>query len=271
MKKLFVLVVSALAIASIIAGKVHWDNKIEETAKVKVSAANVEIKEGTKEIKSDLVEKEREIKMEQILKLTKNLPEEIASKFEKAVEEEKPVHLVIFGSDTTMDETTGWSELLKKELINSYGENIIKVTIREIADTTSSTMVEEGLYQDIIDLKPDVVLYEPFILYDNGKIRFEERLENLETVLDEFQQELPKTTIILQPANPLLKAIHYPKEVEELQRFAEENEITYLNHWEAWPDHQTDEIAQYLTDDSQANESGQKLWADYLINYFVSK
>ena len=60
--------------------------------------------------------------------------------------------------------------------------------------------------------------------------------------------------------------------MEELQQFAEDNDIPYLNHWEAWPDQDSEEIKEYITEDSsQPSVKGHEVWAEYMIDYFIAK
>ena len=76
----------------------------------------------------------------------------------------------------------------------------------------------------------------------------------------------------LQPANPLFQAKYYPLQVEALKNYADRNNITYLNHWDAWPDTQSEEIKKFLIGEpSTPNETGHKLWADFLVDYFISE
>ena len=50
----------------------------------------------------------------------------------------------------------------------------------------------------------------------------------------------------IQPPHPLYQATYYPVQVEALAQYAEDNDIPYLNHWEAWPDQDSKEIKDYL-------------------------
>ncbi|MDR4890038.1 hypothetical protein RGU12_21300 [Fredinandcohnia sp. QZ13] len=128
------------------------------------------------------------------------------------------MNLVIAGSNATTEDPKGWPTLLKEELQSAYGENILNVAIKEIADTSSKEVVEEELYQEIINLSPDVLLLEPFILHDNGElIKIADRLANLTTIIEAIKKELPEVSVLLQPANPIHNAKHYPIEVNGLK------------------------------------------------------
>ena len=271
MKKILVIAAIILSIGAVVAGKIHWDKKIE--AKSTLLKANNELK--TENVSNDNESKDKEtstdeISYEEIEPYTKNLPEEIVNKIEKAIQTEQPIHLVMIGSASTPVSPNGWPTLLKQELENTYGNAIFTITIKEYADHTSKDFVDKGLGKEVIALNPDVVLFEPFILADNGKVRLNERLANIESILDALFAELPELTVLLQPANPLLKATYYPNEVNKLKEFAEEKGYIYLDHWTAWPDHQTDEISPYIAN-NLPTEKGHKTWSEYLINYFISK
>lgn len=216
MKKVIVLIVIFLSVAVVITGKLHWNNKIQATVE------SAQVKGNDKVNIAAEVETEDKVKVEEVEKYTKNLPEELQSKFVSAVQEGNPVRFIIAGSSTTANEPNTWATLLKEELENAYSKNLVKVTILEIADKTSTQVVQEKLYQEIIDLSPDILLFEPFILYDNGKVKLEDRLENLTQILTAIKMEKADISILLQPANPLFKARHYPNEVLELETYAEE-------------------------------------------------
>ncbi|WP_077619749.1 SGNH/GDSL hydrolase family protein [Bacillus sinesaloumensis] len=263
MKKILVVIVILLSVAIVVTGKMHWNNKIQATAKT----AQVEKPYNNDKVKTT-AEENLENKKIEVEAYSKNLPEEIQAKLMSAIQGGKSVNLVIAGSSATPEEPGGWPTLLKGQLHDTYGESVINIEIKEIADKLSTQVIQEGLYKEIISLSPDVLLLEPFILEDNGKVTIDDRLVNLSTIIEAIKKELPETVVLLQPANPLFKAVHYPKEVNALKEYAERNEIIYLNHWEAWPDYQSEEINGYL-DDGTPNEQGQKLWADYLSEYFI--
>ena len=78
--------------------------------------------------------------------------------------------------------------------------------------------------------------------------------------------------VLIQPPHPLYQATYYPVQVEALEQYAEDNGIPYLNHWEAWPDQDSEEIKDYLSEDaSEPSAKGHQVWAEYLIDYFIAK
>ena len=269
LKKALVLVVIVLSVATVITGKIHWNNKLYATAKTsQAEKPDEQLNTAVDEKQED----ESENKIEIVKKYSRNLPEEIQTKLMEATQTGIPINFIIAGSDSTPDDSTAWPALFKKRLEDTYGKDILTITIKEIGDKTSTQVVQEELYQEIIDLSPDILLLEPFILYDNANlVPLERRLVNITEILGTIKEEVPEVSILLQPANPLHNARYYPNEVNDLEGYAKENNYTYLNHWEAWPDYQSDEIAEYLDANGAPSEKGHKLWADYLSKYFIAQ
>jgi len=254
-----------LSLSAIIVGKMHWNNKIEANA-IRVEKPDVQLKSIIEE------KQENEKKVIKVKNFSKNLPQDIQKKLISAAQTGIPINFIIAGSDSTPEDPTAWPALLKESLEDTYGKDILTITIKEIADKTSSQVVQEELYRDIINLSPDILLFEPFILYDNGNlVPLERRLDNITELLGTIKEEVPEVYILLQPANPLHNARYYPNEVNDLEGYAKENNYPYLNHWEAWPDYQTDEIVEYLNENGAPSEKGHKLWAEYLSKYFIDQ
>ncbi|WP_078543806.1 SGNH/GDSL hydrolase family protein [Litchfieldia alkalitelluris] len=265
MKKLSLLIVIVLSIAAVILAKLQWDEKIAANGSSSVTSIKTETSGESAPAKE---EKENDSEKASIMELTKNLDKEVAEKIEQAYDNGEPLHLVIFGSASSPEEG-GWPSMFKEEIESTYGEGLINVTIMELADKSSSQVIEEELYKNVIGLNPDILLFESFILYDNSIIGREQRIENFKFLLDEFQSSESNPLVILQPSNPLLNAVIYPADVETAAEYAEEQSVLYLNHWDAWPDLNSQEMTDYV-DNGIPTEKGHQLWADYLINYFIA-
>jgi hypothetical protein len=262
LKQFIVIVVTIISIGAIVMGKVHWDNKIEASVKNEVLV-------DSNEVVSEVEEEVEAINEDEIMEYTTNLPEDAVSKIEEALQTGEPVHLVILGS-TSSPESGGWPTLLKEKISDTYSDEVLKVTVKEIADKTSTQIISEELYDEVVNANPDILLFEPFILYDNlNVVGVNERINNIDYMLKEFEKGNPDLLVLLQPANPLYNAVNYPVEVPVLEKYAEENHYTYLNHWEAWPDQYSIEMTNYL-DGLLPNESGHEVWAQYLIDYFIA-
>ncbi|MGM7721441.1 SGNH/GDSL hydrolase family protein [Metabacillus sp. Hm71] len=256
MKKLLVIVTLVVCGAAIILGNIHWKNKISAHGEKEKSNNTV------------VVTEEESITSNDINTYSKNLPEHLQKKIAEAANMGKPVNLVIFG---TSSEKEAWSEQLSKELKTVYGENVFAVTILSTGDKTTRDLVNDDSFEQVNELQPDILLFEPSMLKDNGVVGISNTLENIQTMIASWKAANKNITLMMQPPNPLYSASYYPKEVAQLQDYAENNKIIYLNHWENWPDLEDPKMQEYLTEDNIANEKGNKIWADYLIKYFIAK
>ncbi|WP_368657995.1 hypothetical protein AB3Z07_24310 [Metabacillus halosaccharovorans] len=105
-------------------------------------------------------------------------------------------------------------------------------------------------------LNPDVLLFEAPMLKDNGIVGISNTLSNLEKMIESWQAANKELVLIVQPPIPLHAAIYYPGEAQQLQQFMGTKGITYLNYWDNWPEIDSFEMKDYLTDDNKANEEG---------------
>ncbi|MBM6619107.1 SGNH/GDSL hydrolase family protein [Bacillus suaedaesalsae] len=266
MRFIAILVVFILAVGSIVVGKIHWNEKISAFSgmKSKVVIENEKPENLNKSAEMD------------ISKYTVNLPLELKEYIEQSFKEKEQIELVLLGSNSTSSEEGTWSNLFKLKLEEVYGD-LFTVTVFGIQNKNSNEVVEEKLYEEAVQAKPDILLFEPFILKDNGEVAMNQRLDNIEIMLEAFQLVNPELHILLQPANPLYDATYYPKEVAKLKEFAIKNNITFLNHWENWPDFESEEIRNYLVEDpdmplkSLPNEKGHQSWANYIANTFTGE
>lgn len=200
---------------------------------------------------------------------TKNWPEEGAVAFEKARKEKRPFELLILGSESLGDESTGWAYQVKNGLESFYGQDILAVKILTSTKDTLAFVRDNG--PDLVAKEnPDLILFEPFTLNDNGVVRIEDSLENIETIIDTVKEANPDAAFILQPPNPIYQPKLYATQVEALKDYAAENSIVYLNHWEAWPDVESEEIQSYLQDGTP-NEEGHKVWGQYVADFLIGK
>lgn len=255
-KKIFVIATLSTCGAAIIFGNIHWENKISVyDGKEKIDSAAV----ITKEESNNSID---------TYKYSKDLPEPLQKKINDAANTGKPVKLVIYG---TSSEKGAWPDQFSKELKAAYGENLFTVTVLSTGDKTSRDLVNDDSYEEVNELQPDILLFEPSMLKDNGVVGISNTLENIQTMITSWNTSNKDMTLILQPPNPLYSAILYPKEVAQLQDYAEKNNIIYLNHWENWPNLEDNKMEDYLTEEGKANENGNKIWSEYLIKYFIAK
>lgn len=208
--------------------------------------------------------------IDKLLPLTKNWPTPSVERFKLALEQKQPFTILIGGS-TVLGGETGWAAQTKVHLLDAFGAENLNVEIREY-DITSDTFVAENKHVELADLHADLILFEPFILKNNGAIGIDTTLANLTTTLEAIKQASPNSSVILQPANPIYKAKNYPTQIASLKQYAEENQIPFLDHWGIWPDPNSDEILGFLSSDqSLPNEQGHKVWSEFLNAYLISK
>ncbi len=208
--------------------------------------------------------------IDHLLPLTENWPDTSVENLKKAIKEQRPFKIVIAGSDVLGGET-GWAQATKAKLLEAYGKENLTVEIREY-NGTSDVFIAENKQFELADLHADLLLFEPFILKNNGYISIDTTLANLTTTLENIKQVSPAIDVILMPANPIYNAKYYPVQIASLKQYAEENHLVYLDHWSMWPDPNTEDIKEYLTpDQSQPNDLGHKLWSEFVSAYLISK
>ncbi len=258
MKVMVNIVAVVVLIGTIVGGKLYWD---------KQTAAETSNFVGNKAISKEVSGETENISWEEY---TKNLPKSIIVKLEKAKKLGKPMNLLIVGSQATSTNSTGWPAMFKETLKNTYG-SLINVKVLEYKDTTTLDFVRNREYEDIVKEKPDVLLFEPFLLNDNGTVGITNTLDNLNVIMSHVTTSNSDLVTILQPSQPVYNATNYPKEAEALKVFAEEKGYEYLNHWSAWPDYRSEKILDYLVQKQHIpTRKGNKAWANYLKEYFTN-
>ncbi|PMC36591.1 hypothetical protein CJ195_14240 [Bacillus sp. UMB0899] len=256
MKKVWVLVTLIVCGAAIIFGNIHWNQKI--SAQGEQTAVKVESVEKAEETQTP----------SKVLAYTANLPENVQAKIKKAIDSKEPVKLVIYG---TSEVEGTWIDSFKKELTAAYGEDVFEVMAISTGNNSTRELVNEKMYEEINKLSPDILLFEAPMLKDNGNVGITNTLTNLEEMFESWQEANEGLVLMIQPSQPLYNATYYPSEVSQLEDFAVKNKFIYLNHWENWPELDNAEMKNYLNKDSEVNEKGFGVWADYLIGYFVAE
>lgn len=257
--KNFLLTVLLLVscVSFIIAGQLYWQKKIDDTVKQAMAEAP----------KQEAIENESKL-----MKYAAQLPSEVQKKIKNAIHTNRPVRLVIVGSKAISSSEKSWPALFKNELESTYGKRVFEVVVKEYGDMTTKEALEANVDKEIIDAKPDILLWEPFLLNNNGVIEIGDALQQIDTIIQNIQSALPDVTVMLQPPHPIYNARYYPSQVEQLQSFAKEKGYIYLDHWKAWPDYKSEELNDVVNENTDLpNERGHQLWADFLIDYFIAK
>ena len=159
-----------------------------------------------------------------LVSYTRNWPKESVNTFQEHLEAGKPFKIAFLGSNAQGEGEESWPEIVKASLKDTFGKHMTVSTFSY--DLTSIAYINEEKITEVMEEQPDLILFEPFTLKDNGEVGIDDSLENASAVIASVKESLPQTEVILQPPHPLYKANFYPKQVEELQQFAEDNGIT---------------------------------------------
>lgn len=245
----------------VIFGLIYWNGKTGSSAENSVAVASE---------KGEHSKTTNKLTFNQLKANVKNLPHSVQQLFKEAYINKKQIEVLIIGSPSIGAEN-GWSVHVKGELENVYGTDFLKIDVIEF-DGTSTELLASDVMEEISTSGADVVLLEGFTLKDNsGLVPVETMLSNIDSIIAELKNANPDVGVIIQPPNPIYTATHYPNQVKELKNLAETNNIPYFDHWEKWPDPNSEEILNYLNDESLPNEKGHALWADAVLEYFVAK
>ncbi|MCM3443525.1 SGNH/GDSL hydrolase family protein [Metabacillus halosaccharovorans] len=278
MKNLVCGAIVTVSAGVIIVGNIHWNQKISAQAEQIVQRDTSVIVEQPEEIEPEpIIEKttqqtEQEKKEQELAAYTENLPPELQKKITEASMDGKSLNLVIYGSESSSTEKGAWPDLLNQHLIKTYGEKLFNLNILSEGDKTTVEVIRTNSFEKVNDLKPDIIIFEPFMISDNSrKISMKNRIGYIQKIMDTWKKKNEQVTILLQPSNPIYSATYFPTQVEEIKSFAKKNNITYIDHWENWPDEKNNKLKEYVTSKNLPNENGNKTWAEYLRSYFTGE
>ncbi|ALC81537.1 MULTISPECIES: hypothetical protein [Bacillus] len=253
-----------LCITIIIIGNLYWTHK-SKSDDSKVSAAAGDAANNNEENSS-----KKEIEN---MTYTKNLPEVVANKIEKAIEEKKPLKFVIYGSSAVEEKDGSWSKVFKEALLDTYGEDVFDIhIIAEDGDRDSLDVSSDKSYLKVAELKPDLVLFEPFVLKNNGNVSTKSAEDVAQMVITSIEKANKDAIVMLQPSYPIYDTTYYPQHMESMRKSIESNGHYYLDHWENWPEIEDPKLKQYVEKgNNEPSSLGHEAWSSYLINEFISK
>jgi lysophospholipase L1-like esterase len=249
--KYFLTAVWAIICIGILAyGHIHWN---QQTA---VKAV----------VEPEFIEEATEIDVADYLALAANWPEEAKQQLKLALEEEKPYKILFVGS-ADME----WEKSVTQSFSESFGSDRV-ITATHTYELSTKDIVTQNKQAELAAEQAQLVVIEPFLLNDNGKLKIDVTLVNISKIIEDIKAANPNTTFILQPSYPIYLPKYYSTQVETLKEYAAANNITYLDHWTAWPATDNQEIKNYLNEDQSApNEQGYQVWAQFLTDYFINK
>ncbi|MFV0943010.1 SGNH/GDSL hydrolase family protein [Bacillus pacificus] len=269
-KAVLVLVIFVLFVASVVSGKLYWNKKIANATGQTSEVAKT--KTDVKDSGAKKSEKKQDAKSSFNEAYAKNLPDEVKEKLKKAAEDKKAVNLVIVGDEASSSEKGAWAAKLTANLETAYGKGLWNVTVKEYKGESTDELIANKRDKEIAKEKPDVILFEPPFITDNGKTGNGNSVASTQKFVQALSTSAKGATIMIQPSNPVYGAKNYPKAIEALKQFAAQNGYTYVDHWGAWPDASTKAILPYLTEEfGFPSAKGHEVWAQYVTDYFIAK
>ncbi|MDR6121152.1 hypothetical protein QFZ87_000749 [Bacillus sp. SLBN-46] len=263
MKNVLTILLGIACAAVLIYGHSYWNQRIE--------AAPPKTTESPKSQKTTTEANENQELDSNLIAYTANWPKAAVERFKKTHSEKKPFKILFVGSPAIGSDTAGTYPIVKEKLLTTFGEKNVQVAIKTYNSISTQVIKNKG-QEEIAAEEADLVVFEPFILLNNGNVFIQNTFDDITTMIDAVKAKNPDATIILQPSYPLYNAKIYPHQVAQLKQFAEQQQISYLNHWTAWPDASTEAIKEYLSPDQSApSEKGDQVWSAYLLNFLISK
>lgn len=209
---------------------------------------------------------EKTVDVDTLLAKAKNWPSTAQEQLKNSLKDKKRFKIVFVGTK----EMDGWDGSLSAKLADAYGKENIDFTALTY-DTTTKEFVTKDNQLEIASLKPQLVVFEPFLLNDNGKVEINDTLANLTKIIGDVKAADPGVTFILQPSYPIYNPKIYQLQVNALKEFSVKNKLVYLDHWGAWPNIHDVKIKEYVTTDQTGpTEKGNQVWLKYLSDYFIA-
>ncbi|WP_044339941.1 SGNH/GDSL hydrolase family protein [Rossellomorea aquimaris] len=264
MKKVFIFFLLILCGGVIVYGNLHWKSMTPSSTSADSSTSPEKKQQSDKSDSSSLGTEEGEY-----LSITVNWPEDARSLYKEKLGAEEPFKIVLMGSPEMDSIEEGWNDKVADALEDEYGDT---VSIESLSfETNTLEFVREERYEEVGKLQPGLVIFEPFVFKDNGNVMIEDSLQSIDTIMEEVKEVSPGASFALTPPQPIYQPKNYAVQVSQIQEYAEENDIPFIDHWSNWPDVEDEEIKTYLDDVSSPNEQGHTAWAKGIIDFLVEK
>ncbi|MER2061258.1 MAG: hypothetical protein ABTA16_20790, partial [Niallia sp.] len=171
MKAAIISTLSIVLVVVLVIGNIHWNIRDESPLSPIHSTNDAEVEESGPYFNLDYYKSYAAL-----------WPEHAQEVFEKKLTDKQAFRILLVGSDAIGDQDLGLITPLKEALASIYDQY---VTIESIVyDGTTSDYVKDDAYEDLIDKKPDMVIFEPFLLHDNKeKFDTSKTLVNINTVI----------------------------------------------------------------------------------------
>jgi hypothetical protein len=259
MKKALIFLLVLLCVGVIVFGNLHWQS---------MTLGSTSMEEETGETKSETTNKEEKnypsLEIENYLPFAASWPEDARTVYKEKIEAGEKFSIVLIGSDEMETVEEGWNDLVTNALKVAYSETITVESLSYNMNTLD--FVREERFNEVTELYPDLVVFEPFVFKDNGTVIIEDSIQNIGTITEEVN-----APFVITPPQPVYQPALYATQIEELKRYTDESGIPYIDHWSNWPDVEDEEIKTYLDEVSSPNEQGHELWAQGVIDYLIDR
>lgn len=256
MKVILITFLTILLVAVLIVGNTNWKNNQDSSSSI---IENSNTSSGT----------DNSNNFNYYLSLASNWPIDAQNQLDIALKRNKPYRILLLGSNLIGDSEIGLLPNLQENLAHNYDRYVSVESL--VYNDTSSSYLQSNELQNLIEKKPDMVIFEPFLLTDNNVIDIDTTLFNISNIIKEINSELPDVTFILQPPNQIYNATLYPTQVAALKEFAELKNIIFLDHWKNWPKGDENDILNYINQDGTPNKRGYEIWSNYITDFLVHK
>ncbi|WP_091583439.1 SGNH/GDSL hydrolase family protein [Alteribacillus bidgolensis] len=147
---------------------------------------------------------------------------------------------------------------------------------------STKNIIEEGITKEVTAYEPTLIIFETAALNDFSRLDIRATKENIDTIMETFESELPETHVIIQPSNQRRNGekytnngMTYPEYVKETELHIKENGWEYIDFWPYFDkiyERTSITVGDTLNVDGiHPNDLGNKLWAEALLDYFSNQ
>lgn len=253
MKKGIFVITIVISIALIIGGFYSYNSRINNLSKA--DKGKEVVKNSSEKNQIDLTYK----------KYYKNLPKSVQNKIDDILSKNKEVTLTcIWQSDSVI------SEQFQQNLQKYYGNKFWNIKNITYNGETSEQLLAEKVQNQVLATNPDVVLYEAPLFNDNQNIEATASWTSNEQLITNLAST--GAEVIVQPSPPIYGGVVYPVQEEQFKQSLS-TKYPYIDYWASYPDKNSDEMKGLFSDDGvyrTLNDSGNKVWLDYITKYFTA-
>ncbi|MFA9457404.1 SGNH/GDSL hydrolase family protein [Halalkalibacter sp. AB-rgal2] len=263
-----------LAIILIIGGHYYYQQKLQtiaDDANQTDVDVNEEIRDNEQPSNEDEALDNDDSSEDSSKQLTPTSASGMLSEWIEQYGEDGTLKIAVLGSTSiTLDNTeASWPNLLASSLQGHAEDVQITMDIVDVDRLNTFEVAESDHIDAVMNLQPEVLLIEPFLLNDNGLLMKEDSIEMLERILSSLEVGLEETEIILMPGNPLYGAEYYLQQNEALEQFAAQEGYLFVDYWFAWPATDDPDLQNYI-DSARPNEQGHQVWAEALYELLTN-